>query len=592
MSMKSHKKALFSLVLSTALAFIFSPAGTVHADSRTTYAGTNMEAQNYLLWSKPVQSYLTPLADGSLMRVQTGQNIRGVFVEYYDTSYCLISSKIIAEELPVFGGFYAANGSYFLVTGQNNPDESAEIPVFRITKYDKNWNRIGCAELKDCNTTVPFDAGSLRMDTCGKYLLIHTSHEMYRTNDGYNHQANVTIQLDMDTMTITDSYTGIMNYSVGYVSHSFNQFLKTENNRLITLDHGDGYPRSMVILKYPTDLSGGTFRTSWFRPCSVIHVMEFSGSSSQNITGAAAGGFELSASSYLTAGHSVLQNSSFLQNKTRNVFVAAADKATSQVTVNWLTSYAEGDGTTSTPQMVKLSDSEFVILWSRENTVFYTKVDDRGARISEIYSLSGHLSDCAPVAANGKIIWYTWENDSVLFYEITQGDLSRCETKKALIPAAPKPTGPASPSVSKGASVTTKKGSFQVTKAGGNYQAEAAFKGKKGSKLKKITIPSTVTINGTVCKVTSIAPKAFYRNAKLKKVIIGKNVKTIGKNAFSGCRRLKTIIIKSTSLKKVGKGALKGINRKASLKAPKKKRALYKRLFKKSTGFKKTMKWK
>ena len=45
----------------------------------------------------------------------------------------------------------------------------------------------------------------------GKYLVIHTSHEMYQTSDGYNHQANVTIQVDTETMTITDSFTKVMN---------------------------------------------------------------------------------------------------------------------------------------------------------------------------------------------------------------------------------------------------------------------------------------------------------------------------------------------------------------------------------------------
>lgn len=79
-------------------------------------------------------------------------------------------------------------------------------------------------------------------------------------------------------------------------------------------------------------------------------MMEFAGEPGQNTTGAAVGGFEISSSSYLAAGHSVKQDSRFLNRRTRNVFVAAADKATSRVSVNWLTSYEEGDGTTSTPR--------------------------------------------------------------------------------------------------------------------------------------------------------------------------------------------------------------------------------------------------
>ena len=58
------------------------------------------------------------------------------------------------------------------------------------------------------------------------YLFIRTSHTMYKSSDGYNHQANVTIQVDEKNMNITDSFTKIMNSAYGYVSHSFNQFIK------------------------------------------------------------------------------------------------------------------------------------------------------------------------------------------------------------------------------------------------------------------------------------------------------------------------------------------------------------------------------
>lgn len=609
---KCFKKTLLPLCLSAVLTLGLCPNLPVRAAAPSTYTGSNIEAQTYLRWSKPVQSYLTALADGSLMRVQAGGTIPGILVEFYDSSYRLTSSNIIPEELPIFGGFYAGEKGYFLVTGQENNGESAAVPSFRITKYDKKWNRLGCAELKNCNTTVPFDAGSVRMDACGKYLLIRTSHEMYRTSDGLNHQANLTIELDMDALKITDSYSDIGTYFVGYVSHSFNQFIKIENNRIVSLDHGDTYPRSLVLLKYPTDVSTGNFRPSWFKCCTAIPMMEFAGEPGQNTTGAAVGGFEISSSSYLAAGHSVKQDSRFLNRRTRNVFVAAADKATSRVSVNWLTSYEEGDGTTSTPQMVRLSDKEFVVLWSREEHIYYTKVNDKGIRISDIYTQTGHLSDCAPILANGKILWYTWDDSKVQFFEISQQDLSRCvmytpetgsNSANTTDPSSKEtegsdhrqdssqqsPTGSNKTTAAKGTAVSTPKGTFKVTKTGGNQKAEAAFTASAHS-AKSVSIPATVTIRGVSCKVTSIAPKALRHDKKLTKVTIGKNVKVIGKDAFNGCKKLKTILIKSSSLKKVEKNAIRGISRKAVIRVPKKKRKAYKKLFKPSTGLKRTMK--
>ncbi len=133
---------------------------------------------------------------------------------------------------------------------------------------------------------------------------------------------------------------------------------------------------------------------------------------------------------------------------------------------------------------------------------------------------------------------------------------------------------------------------YKVTKAVSGSTAGEVTIASVAKKSKKVTIPDTVTISGATYKVTAIAAKAFKGNKKITSVVIGKNVKTIGANAFNGCKKLKTITIKGTSLKKVGKKAIKGIKSTAVIKVPKTKLKVYKKLFKKKTGFKKTMKIK
>lgn len=390
----------------------------------TTYEGSNIGSQNYSRWSNPMKSYLTALDDGSFMRVQYGSKINGLLVEYYDKDYNLTGSKIIDEELAVFGGFYATEDNYYVVTGQNNTDEDDTKEVYRITKYDKNWNRITSTGLTNCNTTKPFNAGSCRIDVSGNYMIIHTCHEMYKSDDGYNHQANVTIQVDIDKMKITDSYTGVMNSSYGYVSHSFNQFVKIEDGHIITLDHGDAYPRAFAILKYQTDINNGKFTPSWGSLCTEIPVLKFEGSTGNNTTGASVGGFELSDDHYLAAANTVTQDSSFSSHKTRNIFVATVDKSTADVKINYLTSYAEGEETTTTPQLVKISGTRFMVLWTRGDQVYYTLVDNNGEKIGTIYHFTGNLSDCQPVVLENKVVWYTWNNGNINFYDIKTTDLS------------------------------------------------------------------------------------------------------------------------------------------------------------------------
>jgi len=105
--------------------------------------------------------------------------------------------------------------------------------------------------------------------------------------------------------------------------------------------------------------------------------------------------------------------------------------------------------------------------------------------------------------------------------------------------------------------------------------------GMKNKKKIYVKIPATININKVSYKVTAVANNAFKGNKKLKTVVIGKNVKTIGKYTFKNCKNLKKITVNTKVLKKVGTGSLKGINKKAVVKVPAKKRKAYKKLFNK-----------
>lgn len=153
----------------------------------------------------------------------------------------------------------------------------------------------------------------------------------------------------------------------------------------------------------------------------------------------------------------------------------------------------------------------------------------------------------------------------------------------------PQPVQPiANPVPAKGTASVA--GSFKVKVTVSSADGgEVTVTGTKNKKLTSAVIPATVTINGYTFKVTEISKNAFKGCTKLKKVTIGKNVKTIGASAFSGCKSLKTITIKSKVLKKVGKAAFKGIYAKAKIKVPKAKLKAYKKLLK-GKGQKSTVK--
>ena len=95
-------------------------------------------------------------------------------------------------------------------------------------------------------------------------------------------------------------------------------------------------------------------------------------------------------------------------------------------------------------------------------------------------------------------------------------------------------------------------------------------------------MPDSVTVDGVTYKVTAVADKALAGNKKVKKVVLGVNVTSIGKNAFANCKNLKKIEVKSSqwNKKSVGKNAFKGTSKKLVVKVPKKKAAAYKKYLK------------
>ena len=121
------------------------------------------------------------------------------------------------------------------------------------------------------------------------------------------------------------------------------------------------------------------------------------------------------------------------------------------------------------------------------------------------------------------------------------------------------------------------KATYKVTTSNTVQYVKASSK-----KAKTVKVPSTITVNGVKCQVTSIAPKAMKGNKKLKKVIIPSSIRTIGTQAFAGCKNLKNITIQTPYLtkKSVGAKAFKGISNKAVIKVPQKQLKAYQKLLK------------
>lgn len=198
-------------------------------------------------------------------------------------------------------------------------------------------------------------------------------------------------------------------------------------------------------------------------------------------------------------------------------------------------------------------------------TLVYTSSDDTIASVKEDGTVSGLKLGTADITVKAM-------------------DTGKEKTVKVTVKKAEKepanPTNPSQPTtktVKKGTKLIVGTNTFVVT----NVKAKTvSYKGTKNKKAAKITIPATVKSGKQVYKVTTIADNAFKNNKKIKTVVVGKNVRTIGKKAFYGCKNLKKITVQSSIIKKVGAKAFKGINKKAVIKVPSKKYKAYKKVFK------------
>lgn len=120
---------------------------------------------------------------------------------------------------------------------------------------------------------------------------------------------------------------------------------------------------------------------------------------------------------------------------------------------------------------------------------------------------------------------------------------------------------------------------LSITSSGGTV----AYVKPAGKKSKSITIATSTVLDGHTFKVVAVSAKACKGCSKLQKVTISKNITSIGKNAFRGCKNLKTIVIKSTKLtsRSIGSNAFKGTHKKLVIKVPKKMLKKYKKFLKK-----------
>lgn len=391
-------------------------------------------------YGKCVTSNLFPQKDGTFVRVQKANILseveykdRALIIETYTKDFKRSSYRLIDHELPIFGGVYATENNYFIISGQKNPQESDSCEVVRVIKYDKAWNRIDSVSIYGANTIEPFSYGSLRCADQDGILHIRTCHSMYTAKDGLNHQANMSFEIKMSSMEVLYSAYEVAHVSTGYVSHSFDQYIVADNSGMIALDQGDAYPRAALLSRYHTEEPYGKEER--------VKTLSYAGEIGNNRTDAKIGGLVTSDSSYITAGLSTDQTTSSsipayitVVDSLRNVYITVTDKnnfSEAGTKLIWITNYTKADkekmyahfdiGTSAMkPYLIKITNNSFMLLWTdiQSGYVNYVMLDGNGNLVGNIQSIQAELSECMPVVSGGRVIWYSYKKDRIIFYAL------------------------------------------------------------------------------------------------------------------------------------------------------------------------------
>ena len=367
-----------------------------------------------------------------------------------DNNNKVISNKEISYKLPIFGAFYAGtDGNLYIISGQENLEENKEKVVICVEKYDSNWNKLGNVDIKGKPTNesagiqIPFNSGTCNVTEYQNYLIIHTSRRMFLAYDGLNHQSDISFIIDTQNMQL------LSDLAIPYVSHSFNQFVSTDDTgAAYYLNQGDGYPRALIIEKITP-----FYASSQITRRSRKHIWELNALQEigENITFCDVTGFEQMGDNLITVGRSLPQegrtDEQGREYVAKNIFLIVTDKNLQSSKFQWMTSYDptlgrkaaydpafdlafyhlfysdvyfEEDGFdalfesisfVSEPRLIKINGERSVLLYDThekngEYTLCYRELDNNGAVVmSQNYKGISLRTNSQPFFDGKNIVW-------------------------------------------------------------------------------------------------------------------------------------------------------------------------------------------
>ncbi len=418
--------------------------GTGRNRARVTYS--------YLHMTPAGELERVECVDGELVVERVASDYRHYTARKVIDSDTYWPSEEAPDESVKWGGFFSGATHNFIVTGQTNHNEDDSVITYRVTKYTKNWNYVGKAEVRGADSYGVFDNGSCRMEELDGMLYVRTNRVMYSAGEDH-HTGSIMFRIYEERMKVVNAwYSTDGGLEHCPVSHSWNQFAKVLNGTMYYLDHGDSSPyRAAVVHRH-----GGSF----------ANLVTWGGGSGNYRTGGMVGGFEVSetAGTLISVGTKVKYDSNARQNVAQP-WIAVVNNPAALASGSGLTDNTENANVTQRffeedgsipnaecPFLVKVNDGKFLAMWSVQTSsgisnaqaaIRYQFIDAYGNALTELKTGQALLSDCQPIVRGNKVVWYAggrfkenyYGSQTVAtqpaFYEL---DVNTAEITKKVVP--------------------------------------------------------------------------------------------------------------------------------------------------------------
>jgi len=362
----------------------------------------------YISYQSQLPSIMTFINnDGTITVCSSDETKKITYIYEYANDLTLAKTLYFNNEVGQLGAFTKdGDGNYYFFFGEDATSEGEKNMA--LVKYDTTGNKqkvytlTAYAENSFNGIQKPFKGGTCRIEISTNMLCVYFARQMFKSNDGLNHQASYGFVVDKDSFIrldagqVTNSKATPVNrvpirMQMPYISHSFNQFILPIKDGFIFADHGDAFPRCFNFTRFKNG-----------EDTKRLQAFQFAGQTGQNATYAEMGGLAETSKGYIfigTYGKDI--------NSSRNVFILTFDiNFTRCSNPLYITSYTKDDGHAGHPKIINLENGRYLVLWEKfkfstqeanligqeptgYQTTYMITIDENGKTLSEVQELKG-----------------------------------------------------------------------------------------------------------------------------------------------------------------------------------------------------------